>query len=262
MVVALVAGLLCLLAIYRTDGFSPEAIEAPWTTSASCLPGESERQILYSPFRYLGKGRQCFVFESGDFVLKFFNRNYLQVPWYGGAKERLKRAKRMGFYEKSYEIAQRELGEEIVYLHLGPSQGLPEVLLIDKIGREFLVDLNQVPFVLQRKGTPIYPTLQAIYDQEGMEGLKREISQFVEAVQKRIAKGVADADSDVEHNWGYTEGRLFHLDPGRLYYEKDLQNPEHLKREWHNATHGLHKWLKNHYPEAALYLENQIFDTL
>jgi hypothetical protein len=256
-----VGAFLCGVAIYRTEGFSPEIIETPWVEKCAALPSEDLKQILTRPFRYLGKGRQCFVFESGDFVLKFFNQKYLQDPWYAGEKEKYKRQRRRLFYEKSYEIAFREFGEEIAYLHLGPSTGLPKVTLA-QAGREFVVDLNDVPFVLQRKGAPIYSVLEEVYQRRGLEGLKQEIDHFIEAVAKRVEKGIADADSDVEHNWGYVGGRLFHLDPGRLYYEEKLKEPKRLEREWHNATHGLHKWLKKNHPEAALYLENQIFATL
>lgn len=258
----LVGAFLYLIALVRTDGFSPSIIQAPLSENRASLCEGGIRKVFLQPFRYLSKGRQCFVFESedGKYVLKFFNQKYLTMPWYSflwEEKERAKRSLRRHFYENSYQIAFQELGEEILYLHLSSSNDLPEVTLVDRAKRDFQIDLNQVPFVLQKKGAPIYSALDTIYQEEGIGGIYKEIDHFVAAISHRIEKNIADGDSDVEHNWGYVDGKLFHLDPGRLYYEKELQNPERLQREWDNATRGFHKWLRKKYPEAALYLQQK-----
>lgn len=250
-----VAASLIWAACVRTDGFYPAVIEGPLFTEAAPVVSSEIVAILEQPFHYLSKGRQCFVFESADgkYVLKFFNQKYLKLPWYSFLvkKEKAKRAQRRHFYENSYRIAFRELGDEILYLHLGPSEPLPRVVITDKASRKFTLDLTQIPFVLQKKGIPLYSALDQIYDQEGLQGLQREIDSFMSAVSIRISKGIADADHDVEHNWGYVDGHIFHLDPGRLYYDDHLSEPDRLKQEWYRATHNFVKWLNVHYPEAA-----------
>lgn len=239
-------------AYLQMEGFSPNLVAGPLVTEkASPLTSEIE-SILSQPFHYLNKGRQCFVFESqdGKYVLKLFNQKYLRMPWYSFLfenKERAKRTLRRQFYEQSYEIAYRELGEEILYLHLGPSEPLPLLSLKDQRHRLHVLDLTVTPFVLQKKGTPFYEGLKAIYEKEGRVGLQREIDAYLSAISLRISKNIADADTDVEHNWGYVDGKLFHLDPGRLYYE-DLSDPQKLQMEWHRATRKLSKWLAMHYP--------------
>ncbi len=129
---------LSAIAHLRTDGFALHRIQAPLPNASLAPLPPSAEQALSQPFHYLGKGRQCFVFESADgqYVLKFFNQSYLQMPWYSfliKEKEQTKRARRRHFYEHSYEIAFRKLGEEIVYLHLGPSdRPLPLLSLTDR----------------------------------------------------------------------------------------------------------------------------------
>lgn len=248
------------LAQIRTDGFSVAAISAP-LFSDQILPHSLEvEKALSQPFRYLTKGRQTFVFQSldGRYVLKFFNQNYLRTPWYAflfAEKEKIKRQRRCLFYETSYEIAFHELGEQILYLHTAPSdRPLPLTIIIDRASREHPIDLDHLPFVLQKKGTPFYSHLHAIYRSQGVEGLHRQIDLFVDAIEKRIEKKIADADSDVEHNWGYVDGILFHMDPGRLFYDERLTDPARRKEEWHTASHNFHKWLKKNYPDAAPYL--------
>lgn len=258
-----VAVSLSWIAYVRTDGFfSPEIIEGPLQGASRPVP-EDIKALLMQPFHYIGKGRQCFVFGSEDeqYVLKFFNQRYLQTPWYAsltGEKEKAKRSKRRFFYEHSYEIAYQEFGEEILILHMGEAQDMPAVAIRDKASRKYILDLNRIPFVLQRKGTLFYKGLELVFEKEGMKGLCREIDQFLELVAHRISKRIADADIDVENNWGYLNGRLFHLDPGRLYLDPSLENQDRRKKEWHNATYRLHKWLKVHHPEAARYLTNQL----
>jgi hypothetical protein len=245
----------------RTDGFSPQIIEGPLSSHISTPVSSEVEQILSQSFYYLAKGRQSFVFQSecGKYVLKFFNQKYLKVPWYAFfiEKEVSKRERRRIFYEKSYELAYRELGDEIVYLHLGPRAPLPTVRLVDKASREHVLDLTTLPFVLQKAGRCFEKSLPKIFEKEGVEGLCREIDTFLSMISLRIEKNIADADSDVVHNWGHVEGRVFHLDPGRLLYE-DLSDPARQKMEWRRATHQLAQWLKARCPEAADYLQNQV----
>jgi hypothetical protein len=80
----LIAISLSWTAVVRTDGFSPAIIGEPLLSRDDPCVNTEVKAIFFQPFRYLGKGRQCFVFESqdGQTVLKFFNQNYLKMPWY------------------------------------------------------------------------------------------------------------------------------------------------------------------------------------
>jgi hypothetical protein len=250
------------LAIVRTDGFSPQIISQTIKNKKSHSIDPSELAILSQPFSYLGKGRQCYVFESldGKYVIKFFNAKYFTMPWYAflhREKEQAKRTLRRSFFENSYEIALQEMGEEILFLHLGTSTTYPPLSIRDKASRVFQIDLNSNAFVIQQKGRPIYPALEKIYQKEGLKGLCREIDHFFDQIEVRIAKQIADADSDIEHNWGYIEGHLFHLDPGRLYYDPTLSTPKRRHQEWQSSTRRFGKWLKSHYPDASLYFKKK-----
>jgi hypothetical protein len=236
-------------------------IQAPLSAEPALPPSSEVLRVLSQSFHYLAKGRQAFVFESADgkYVLKFFNQKYLQMPWYSFfnyKKEKAKRAIRRSYYENSYKIAQQEMGDEILYVHLGPAL-LPHISFTDKARHSFTLDLTHLPFVLQKKGVLFYSALDAIYEKEGLAGLNREIDSFVEAVSLRISKNIADGDHDVEHNWGYVDGHVFHLDPGRLYLA-DLSDLGRRNQEWYRATHNFLKWLQLHYPEGADYLKSRV----
>lgn len=260
----LLALILSWIAYVRTEGFTSDKIFAPFPIEEKGVVSEEILNILSQPFRYLSKGRQCFVFVSDDgkYVLKFFNKNYFQLPWYACysyEKERAKRDKRRHFFEKSYEIAYHEFGEEIVCLHLAPTENILKKNIEGPAHQSFSVDLNTVPFIIQRRGQPIYDGFMSVYEKEGSRGLCREIDAYLEQIRLRIEKQIGDADVDIEHNWGYVDGKIFHLDPGRLYRDPTLISSKRQKEEWHIATHRLFRWLKKmHYDEALEYLENQL----
>ena len=248
----LAAALIYFLCI---DSFSVRAVSGPLFADKAQPIGKEELQALSQPYRYLGKGRQAFVFASldGRWVLKFFNQKYHQMPFYAAwiEKERLKRERRKQFYLQSYQIAINALKEEtgLFYLHFGPSsEFLPTVCLTDPIGRERLVDLNQIPFVLQKKAEPFYPMLDG-------DLLESGIRQFVSLIGKRIAKNIADSDHDVEHNFGIYEGKVVHIDPGRLHVDEHLQEPERLRHEWWSATHRFRKWLEQKHPGSIAFFD-------
>lgn len=266
------------LAITQKDGFSLSLIQNPLV--AENFSDQEEdfsllTKIFSQPFVYLGKGRQTFVFESadGNVVLKFFNQRYFQYPWHMKwaepipflqswvEKEKAKRNLRKEFYLNSYRIALSQLQEDsgILFAHFGTKKNhLPNIRLKDKGGMVHSIDLNGIPFVLQKKGIPFYQALDDAYASEGLPGLQRILDGFIDSLAGRIAKKIADGDQDVEHNWGVVDNRVFHLDPGRLYINEDLQALEISKTEWERSTRCLNKWLKKRYPAASTYLEKKV----
>ncbi|MES2272650.1 MAG: hypothetical protein V4487_00460 [Chlamydiota bacterium] len=267
----LIAATLSWVALIRTDGFSLNLIQGSLHVSANLPIASSVLALLKQPFVYLGKGRQSFVFESEDqkTVLKFFNQKYFQLPWYTHLplpkewqrKEKEKRALRKDFYLHSYTIAFEKLKEEtgILYIHLAPTPAeLPSIQAKDKASAIYTLELDRLAFVVQKKGTPFYSALDSSYAKEGMAGLKRDIDLWIQTISRRIDQKIADADHDVEHNWAILDGRPFHLDPGRLYYDDTLSEPGRLKQEWWAATHSFRKWLKKRYPDAVAHLDAMI----
>jgi hypothetical protein len=259
----LIAALLTLMAIayLSFDFFSFPRIHGSLLKEAAEPLSVEAFQALSQPYRYLGKGKQTYAFvsEDGKWVVKFFNHKYFQLPLWALLlpEEKIKREKRREFYEKSYGIAATALKEEtgIVYLHQGPSPSpMPRLLAKDNLGRAHRVDLNRTPFVLQRKASLLYPALQAMRPEE----LDASIDQFVSLIASRIDLKIGDKDHNVEDNFGILDGRVVHLDPGRLYYEEALWDPEKLKYEWWSATHQFRKWLQVNYPERLASLDERI----
>lgn len=259
----LVAIVLFAVAWVRTE-FSLDRIASPLFEEEAPLSQEVLR-VLSQPYHFLDRGRQAFVFESQDgaFVLKFFDRKYMEVPWYArwwhAGKEKKKRALRTLFYLQSYRLAEKFLKEETALLcvHLGMSNDLPIIRITDRANRSFWIDLNTTPFILQKKGTSLYPFWTQVYNQEGKEGLLRELDAFLDFISHRLSLGLSDFDHDVRRNFGVVQGSIVHLDPGRLM-PGNFTNRQVLDNEWRRATYSLVKWLKRTHPDVVAEFEEHL----
>lgn len=248
--IVIVAICLSLIAHFRTS-FSPNVIAAP-----ILIEGKEAGIPIDQTYHFLGKGRQSFAFVSvdGKTVLKFFNKDYFQMPWYSfllpnKEAEIKKRQLRKKYFSEGYSLAEKYLPKQtgLLYVHYGVTKSLPKVKVKDQANRFFTIDLNQVPFVLQRKGDPIYLALQEIYEKDGKQGLCKAVDEYLQLLTLRIQLGIADGDHDIEHNYGFLDGKPFHLDPGRLYL-RDLTDKNALAHEWWVGTHELRKWINQQYP--------------
>ncbi len=128
---------------------------------------------LNQKFYFLGSGAQTYSFISEDqtTVLKLFkhyhcwpsSRILKKLP--GSWKALPKREQRMKSIFESVLLAYKKLPEEtqIFHLSLNPQEKhYPSIILFDKIGIRYIVDLNQPPSCCKRKpsySTPIWSSI-------------------------------------------------------------------------------------------------------
>jgi hypothetical protein len=266
-----IAAALILFTLYRINGFDLCKISGSLAQGAAVSPEPEYRDSLHQPFYYLAKGRQCFVFVSADgqTVIKFLNYNRFSLPkWLDAlpcwqkriAKLKVKRSLRFDATIESFRIAMEYLPEEtgILYLHLQEGGHLPKLQIVDRAHRIHHVDLNRTAFVLQKKAIPIFDELESRYQMGGAEALNEGIQSFVSFIKKRSALLVADDDRDVGINFGFHNGHLMLLDPGRLFYDPTLKNPERVEREIKIASKRLRQWLNEHHPDSIAFFDQQI----
>jgi len=259
---------------YRSDGFFLSRIRGPLVEGTSVSPDDNSSKILQQPFYYLAKGRQCFVFESADgqTVVKFLNYSRFSLPrwlkafplphywkmWLLGLDE--KRRLRFESTIDSFEIAMQQLQHEtgLIYLHLQRGDGLPILQVTDRANRNHRIDLNQTIFVLQKKATPIYDELENRYRTGGQASLEDGVGQFLSFLQKRCALHLADDDRDVQINFGFYNGEILLLDPGRLFHDPTLSRRDRFEREITVASKRLRQWLLQKHPESVAFIDQEI----
>ena len=175
-------------------------------------------QILNQKFHYLGCGLQCYVFRSDDdnYVIKVFKHhhmrpvgwiNYVRLP---GKLDKMRtdliktRERRLKRNFLSYKIAYENFKDEtgVIYIHLNKTHEFDKgLILIDPIGIEHPIDLNNTEFILQKKAALVYPTLEKKIQSGDLKGAKDCLDSLLKLILDRGKKGIADLDPVVWRNF-------------------------------------------------------------
>jgi hypothetical protein len=255
-----------------TDGFAMTKITSSLPHSAeeplSPLP-EHLRAALDQPYIYLSKGAQTYVFASadGNYVLKFFRHDHMRLPawkrWIPLERIGKSNAKRQAKLMKdfaSYRLAYHELPEEtaLLFLHLEKSHHhLPQVNLVDKLGIQHAVPLDDMEFLLQRRGELLYPAITRAMDQGDPNAAKAIIDSLIDVLKQRSERGIFDKDPDLNTNFAVVDGkRAIQIDIGR--FRRDLVRRESRKEELIRITDHFHQWLMIRYPDLDTMLKERL----
>ncbi len=210
-------------------GFSVAKITSDFTYHPEwevAAPLESEQkkmdEIFSQTFKYLGAGSQSYAFvsEDGKTVLKFFRMKHeifhLRDLWEGDRSQ--ERKENLFSIYASHKLAFEEMQEDagLMYIHLNKTTDLnKKVKLIDKLHRSYVVDLDQVEFVVQERAELIFDRLQKL--RSNKERMNEALTQVMDLVRRRIDKRIADHDKAVTHNFGFVGDRAIQLDVGRIF---------------------------------------------
>lgn len=242
----------------KTDGFSISRIKF----GSSLTEGKTEvYPELNQSFHYLDCGNQCYAFasEDGKYVLKFFKYAKPPIPRFLTTIPVLNRFKpfRPHRYEKllwkrqrdfsGYKLAFDSFREEtgLITVHLDPTHhNFPTITLTDKLHCVHQLDLNETPFVLQRKATPIYDQLRTWIDSGQTADARAGIDSLIHLLKKRIALHIQDDDVHFYSNFGFIGTTAIQLDPGH-FTQGITADPQ---QEMEIITAELNTWCQKHAP--------------
>lgn len=240
--------------------------QAPWKVPPLTDEEHAQlAQILDQKFSYIGKGAQCYAFASDDqqYVLKFFKFKHLKpnifvdlipsIPPFKSYKLSCiarKKRKLIGVFN-GYDLAFREnrKGSELIYLHLVPTNNLNlQATVIDKIGLEKNINLDEVVFLVQRKGETLRTRMNQLLKHEKLEEAESAIANIVKMYRSEYQKGIYDHDHGVMHNTGFIGNEPFHLDVGKLNKEEKMKEVSFYKKDLEHVLWKIDYWIKGHYP--------------
>lgn len=214
-------------------------------------PTHNIDHIFSQEFHYLASGSQSYAFESADgkYVIKFFKMRHL-TPHLSdhlrpGAIERRQRNLEQIFtaHKLCYDHMREETG--LIFLHLNPTHHLHRTLTIsDRLHRRHRVDLDRYAFLVQEKAELIFTRMEKLRSKGDIQGIFQAKEAICSLVKSRIAKGFADQDKAVSHNYGFVGDRPVQVDIGRLFqgtkegeYERICARLERWMQE-NNITTG------------------------
>ena len=232
---------------WAKDGFSIPRIQG-WEKVASYPPLLPEAvAALEQPYRYLGRGRQCFAFvsEDGKYVLKFPRLDRYRMPFWLRAlnvsfldrkREELaaSHATREKMILNSFRISWEELREQtgLLGVHMPESVSTKHLFLIDRVGRKHEVPLEKMAFILQKKERPLLSALKTASQREK----EKILSAFFDLIAEWREKKVLNKDPKFIRDIGYDGTRAYQIDIGSFYrkegVENFLQEPAGHMREW------------------------------
>ncbi len=247
-----------------------------WEVRSLSLEEQEEfEKAACQPYFYLGKGCQSYVFASQDgaYVIKFFKYQRYRLPswltyfpplpaFVKYRQEKLERKwKKLDGFVQSWKVAFENLKEEsgLVAVHLNKSSHLQKPLVLyDKMGRKHLVDLDQMEFCIQRRARLLCETLLDYKEKNHLNEAKALLHHLITLILSEYARGLADNDHALMQNTGVAQGKPMHIDIGQFVFNETIKKPEVFCQELFTKTYKFKLWLKEHDPELADYLEEEL----
>lgn len=262
-----------------TDGFNPRDLASEFAYRENLtIPVASSEQIekinplLQQKFSYLGKGVQAYALVSEDqrYVIKIgkqklyrFNildKALFQLPYTENLKKAktLKLSKRLQRFLSGYLIGYQELPEEsrLLYLHLLPTDNVhPKILIADKLGFTYEVDLNKVEFIVQEKAETTEAKIRSFVEKKDYVGAKKTLQTLVDLFVACTKKGIIDTDTGLQGifaNTGFINDEAMFIDTGRFVKDENIKNDPAFYQEYMSTCiESLQKRTQTYFPELG-----------
>lgn len=260
--------------IHFNEGFTIRAIlsSLPYDQSYRYPPLDPSTQevldtVFDKPVHYLGKGIQCYAFESscGRYVVKFFKHKHLRplsplrtIPYFGKVLEGriAAREKRIERLLTSCALSYAELKEEaallLVHLHRVPHVKR-RLTLIDSLGFSHTISLDDHEFIIQRKGV----TLAEAFATQDHAQIRLYLDSLIALIKHRLTKGIKDNDPSFVKNVAFlSPTHPFFVDIGQ--FTKEHITPEDTTQDIHHRLLELRYWMTGHYPSLLSLIDEEI----
>jgi hypothetical protein len=202
------------------------------------------RPLFSQPLFFLGEGKQCVAYETADgrYVLKLFKK--------AGKKKKQKQLEECvmgGVIART--IVPEETGLIACVCGSQPIK-LPSVTILNVKGKIDKINLQDVPFLFQRKAQPLKQTLMRLIAEKKIKEAAARVESIFTLLTICREKGVLDRDGSLIRNGniGFVEGKAILLDTGKLCRLADRKR--HTLHDL-NRLKPLQSWLESACPELV-----------
>ncbi len=259
---------------FCSDGFRADKViyRKPYNPEFEKLQCESVDDILGQEFKYLGKGRQVYVFESADknYVIKLIRCHKYQRPYWTYFFENNRKVQkalsdqrcRYNRAMSSYQIAADELKHdtEVVFVHLNKTSNLDKKLIVkDRLHRKIAVDLDSTAFIVQKKINSFEELFYKCLKENEQDKAIKMIESFIDRVAERTARGIYNRDpKNSVRNAGIINDKYVDIDIGSYYIPLIRKSKEDFKTEILLFTKDLRDFLEKNDKEYLKYYDLKI----
>jgi hypothetical protein len=195
------------------------------------------RPLFSQPLFFLGEGKQCVAYETADgkYVLKLFKK--------AGQK---KKQKQLEEYIMGGIIARTLVPDETAMIACvcgTHNLKLPKVTLLNERGKVDTMDIQDVPFLFQKKAQPFKQTLMRLVAEKKIKEASARVESVFALLSACREKGVFDRDGSLIRNGniGFVDGKAVLIDTGKL-----CRITDRTKQTLHdlNRLKPLESWLE------------------
>ncbi len=210
-------------------------------------------------YEYLDQGHQIFAFISkdGKYILKFIkNRKF---PILKNIKSKRGISKRRHY--RSCEIAFEEYLEQtgLLYVHFSNiTSDLPSLMVKDKVGLTYHVDLNKVEFMLQKRASTIKDRFEEYKKRGNLSLAKIDLVRTLNFVLERAQRGFFDKAPNIINNFGFIENNPVEFDVGGFYRDSNKTIHHFYVFEIEKLRRRITKWLDKNYSELSSFANEKI----
>ncbi|NNM43364.1 MAG: hypothetical protein HKM07_03385 [Chlamydiae bacterium] len=242
------------------------------------LPTAQETEVIHlldQPYYFLNSGGQSYAFISkdGQTVLKFFKMHHMrEIPWLSkvplpgildNGRKRIVdfREDKLSKIFTSCKLAFEEMRDEtaFLYCHINKTNHLnKKVVIYDKIGIRHTLDLDTVPFVMQKKVDLAFQKFHEIMKEGDVVKAQAYIETLLQYFLARYKKGIHDNDAIVERNFGFLGTEAIGIDLSCYSKVDALKDPAIYKQRFSKETINFKRWIKKTYPDLLPFLEQRI----
>lgn len=244
-----------LFLLFGSDKFHPDHVYRQVKETHHSVPFElPERR-----FHLIGKGSQFFAFESEDhkIVLKLFKARHhlskfpkrVKLFFSSDLQKKSEARWKKKFLDtcQCYELAFEELREEtgLIALHFNKTEANNQLVTLIDGKKQFVLDLNTVPFVVQKKAILLPNYLRKLSNKEEQ---KTALEKVKDLFDQRIKKKITDHRQSLRINYGFIDGKAVQIDPGKIYKDEQIDTLIETQR----LNSRVDRWVKKHFPDLIL----------
>ncbi len=255
---------------YVKDGFSARRIHS-LNRETDANWSQETQQILEQPYRYIGRGRQCFAFASDDgkYVLKLPRTDIYTLPFWARAlpvpayrsKLDLDHRSRETFILDSFLISANDLKDQtgILAIHLGKSRPKgKKLVLIDASGCTHHLSLEKTAFILQYKQPILMKSFSAALEKGDRKEAEKILDALLSVIVKRAQKGILNRDRSFLRNYGYDGKQAYQIDVGSFFRKPELSRSEIYEKSIRDSVDPIDEWVAKNAPEMEKYLKERL----
>ena len=176
-------------------------------------------------------------------------------------RRKQEREKSFNSYKIAYEHLKKETG--IFYLHLNKTNHLDQtVTLVDQNGDRIHINIDEMEFLIQRKGKVGYKRLDELFNEGKVDEALESIVSLITIISRRIEKGFFDKDLQFFKNFGFVDNQAIEIDIGELCPDPVKRSAYERREELAEVLKQLIDWVSSHYPTYQSDVEVTINDIL